>query len=256
MMFPSYSFAKDGKLSSFEQKIGKSDASAPIRSETNEAGTSSPSKTYTDTYSSSVSSTEIATRTWWDILLMFAMVGAGLDTGNAGMSEQHRQLKLMASPVLPTFKLEGSYQYVVNHVNGYDLTATAGYMMFGADVNLWHLFETNPDNQLKYISPHVLLRFVPFPFLEVDFALGSKIIMGNDTHSGFETGFPAYIFITKNVILDIKSYVSYIENSDLWDISSGLSLKIKYFGVRAGYRMIELNGDYLHGPQIGIFGQW
>lgn len=172
------------------------------------------------------------------------------------MSEMHRALRASDSPLLPTVKLEANYQYIVNDIHGYDATLTLGYMMFGADVNVWHLFERNPNDQLKFVSPHMLLRFAPFGFMQIDLAFGTKIIIGNRTHTGFEVGLPAYFFFTKNFSWDIKTYGSYINGQDLWDVSSGLSYRIKYFGIRAGYRMIELDGDYTHGPQAGIFGQW
>ena len=172
------------------------------------------------------------------------------------MGETYSALKAADSPLFPTIKIEGNYQYIVNRIHGYDATLMLGYMMFGADVNVWHLFESNPNDQLKFISPHFLLRFAPFGFMQIDLAFGSKIIIGNRTHTGFEAGLPAYFFFTKNLTWDIKTYGAYINGQALWDVSSGLSYRIKHVGIRVGYRMIELGGDYTHGPQVGIFGQW
>lgn len=242
-----------GKLDKFEKNLEKKDSKS----------SSSSSSTYYESSdysyaSSSASSAEIITRTWWEMLAVFMLAGTqglGLPEGSS-MAETHKALKAIDSPLLPTIKLEGNYQYVVNNIHGYDATLTLGYMMFAADVNVWHLFERNPDDQLKFISPHFLLRFAPFGFMQIDLAVGAKVIMGNRTYSGFEGGFPAYFFFTKNFIWDIKTYISYINDNILVDVSSGLNYRIKYFGVRAGYRMIELRGDYTHGPQAGLFFQW
>lgn len=251
LFHPSAAYAKGGKLKSFEKKLEKKKAE-PSRTYRSCPTCPAGSSTY-----ETPSMAEAVTRSWWDIITLFMMAGVGPGLAE-GMSwgEYYSQLKASGNPALPTIKVEGSYQYIVNHIHGYDATATFGYLMFGADCNVWHLFESNPDDQLKFISPHVMARFIPFPFLEVDLSFGTKIIVGDNTHYGFEAGLPAYIFITKNFIWDVKTYGAYINQTDLWDVSSGLSFKIKYFGIRAGYRMIELDGSYTHGPQVGLFGQW
>lgn len=249
----SLSYAKGGKLDRIERKI-ESKPSSPGR------GTSDSSSSSGTGYSSSssISGAEIMARTWWEVLALFML--AGLNTQGIGeglsMSEKHAALRAVDSPLLPTFKIEGNYQYVRDHIHGYDATLTLGYMMFGVDVNMWHLFESQPDDQLKFISPHFLLRFAPFGFMQVDLAFGTKIIVGNNTHTGFEGGLPAYFFFTRNLIWDVKTYVAYINGRHLVDLSSGLNYRIKYFGIRAGYRMIEIGGEYTHGPQAGIFAQW
>lgn len=244
LIFPTVIFvggqtAYAGKLKQFEEKV----ESKP--SESSSSGVSS-------------GTAEVMTRTWWDILSLFMMSGLNLSLSEDGtsMSEYHRALKTSETSALPTIKLEGNYHYVVNHIHGYDVTATFGYLMFGADCNLWHLFERNPDDQLKFISPHLLLRIVPFPFMEVDLALGSKLMMGDHTNQGFEAGVPAYFFFGRHFTWDVKTYVAYINGNDLWDVGSGISFRYKFIGVRAGYRMIEVGGSYIHGPQVGLFGQW
>lgn len=243
MIFSSQTVLAGGKLDTFEKNVEKKDTTPPGRCD------------YCD--GTANSTTSAIANSWWEMLSLFMMSGLNLSMPQGSTyGDYHRALKASGSALLPTIKFEGNYQYVVSDINGYDMTGTLGFLMIGADCNIWHLFEKSPTDQLKFISPHVLFRMAPFPFMEIDLALGDKMMIGNNTHQGFEAGFPAYFFFGKYFSWDIKTYVSYIEQKAFWDVSSGLNLRFKYVGLRAGYRMIKIPGDSIHGPQAGMFAQW
>lgn len=234
VFFSCMSSAQGGELDKFEKKVEKKEE---------------PSEN---------SSSNVAEDVWWDMLFDFLMSGLIMSDDMEGRSlkEYKQELRESGSPAMPTFKLEGNYHYVLDSIHGYDVTATAGYLIIGVECNLWHLFERAPDDQLKFLSPHLLIRMVPFEVMEIDFALGSKSILGNNTYHGVEAGFPAYFFFGKFITLDLKPYLSYINGHDLWDLSAGISFRYKFLGIRGGYRLIENDGDYIHGPQVGLSIQW
>lgn len=190
-------------------------------------------------------------------VLLHALMG-GLYAGDGlTLAEQYAFLKQQFHPALPTIKLEGSYQKLLgDDIQGYHLYAVAGYLPFAIDVDWVHYFEGSPKTQLKMISPHVVIRYTPIDFWEMDFSIGAKILRGRNTHTGVEVGMPMSFFFSKHVILDVRPYLGNINGTKVWDVGGGISGKWKYIGARAGYRLIDIGGERLHGPEGGLFFQW
>lgn len=197
-------------------------------------------------------------QTFLELFFNFAALGpfTGLDE-SMSWSERHQLLRDEYHPTLPTFRLETSYQPLpTQDVQGYRVNATLGYLGIGADVDFIHYFERNPSTQLKIISPHFLLRSAPLGPLQIDLAIGAKVIQGRRTHTAFEIGAPMYIFLGDHAILDFKAYGAFLNNTKIVDLSAGITGKWKMGGVRASYRMIDVGGETLHGPEIGLVLQW
>lgn len=176
--------------------------------------------------------------------------------GATNWSERHASLKKEWYPGLPTVRLEGAYNKLSTDITGYDLNLTAGYLGFGADCDFVHYFEDTPNEQLKIVSPHALIRGAPFRWMQLDLAMGAKVMRGSRTHSGFEFGLPLYFYLGKHAIIDLKTYVAKVGSSEIVDFSAGLSGKWKMLGARAAYRVIDVDGESLQGPQVGLFFQW
>lgn len=194
---------------------------------------------------------------FFDALFGFLISGPFTGLGD-GLTwpERHAMLKQEFNPALPTFRLEGAWHKLNTDVQGYNLNATAGYLSFGADVDFVHWFEETPKSTLKIISPHFLLRSSPTGFFQIDLAVGAKIIRGRRTHTGFEVGLPIYIHFNNYVSLDLKSYTAFVEGTRIFDESFGITGKWRMVGVRAAYRLVDIGGESLHGPQVGLVLQW
>lgn len=222
---------KKGKLDSFEEKV----------SEPQKTGEGKPATGY---------ATQGIMETFATFFLM------GLVSSGASMSESFHELKAADSPALPTVRIEPNYQYVFNGVHGISGNVELGYLMFGVDANYIYYWEKAARDNIHMVSGHLLLRTLFLRLMQANLALGVRYFDGNNSHTGFDLGFPVYFFFTKHFIWDIKPYITFLKGRDIYEISSGLSYKYKMFGVRAAYRAISVTGETLHGPQIGAFFQW
>jgi len=190
-----------------------------------------------------------------DLFSSFFLIGLS-QGGTINYAELRQELKVNESPALPTIRVEPSYQYVFDGVHGFAGNLEAGYLMFAADGEFLYYWETANNDNMQIGSGHFLLRTLFVHALQANLALGVKTIHGNTSHTGFEIGFPLYIFFGKHFIWDVKPYIAFIKGRDIYDLSSGLSFKYKMFGIRAAYRGISVSGETLHGPQVGAFFQW
>jgi hypothetical protein len=188
--------------------------------------------------------------------LLYGFLSAAYDGSSMSGKERLQYLRDTGSAALPYIRLEAAYQKTFDDVQGYDINLNAGYLNFAADFDFLHYFESNPNDQLKFISTHGILRMAPSPIFQVDLALGAKIIQGRGSRSGFEIGMPFYIYVSPYLYFDVKSYGAFIKGKDLYDVSVGVNVKYKNAGIRVAYRTIDLAGDSLHGPHIGLFFQW
>ena len=244
-LYPSVSFGKEGKLQKFEKEFDKQE---PKRHH------SDPGQSDYYHESSSVSGTEVATTTTMSMLYSFFLMGL-MSGGATTSSELYHQLKESGSPALPTIKVDLSYQWLVDNINGGIAKAEAGYLMFGADFEYIRYFEKNAQD-LEFLSGHLLLRSLFAKFIGINLALGVKSIWGANKRTGFEFGFPSYLYFGKYFIVDLLPYISFIGNRRVYDMAAGFSFKYKAVGVRVAYRGIYNGGQTLHGPQAGVFIQW
>lgn len=192
-------------------------------------------------------------------LLFFLFVGLfnTYNDGSLTTKEFHALLKSEYHPALPTVRLEGDYHTIVDDdVQAYRLNALAGYLALAAEFDWVHYFEQTPTDQLRIMSPRLLLRGSPNRVFEINLTLGAKILSGRRSQAGFEIGLPVYFYLGKHAIIDLKNYYSVIKGADVYDGSFGVSGKWKLGGVRAAYRLIRVGSENLHGPEVGMFVQW
>jgi hypothetical protein len=244
-LYPSVASGKEGKLQKFEKEFDKQEPKRYHRD---------PGQSDYYYESSSVSGAEVATSTAMSMLYSFFLMGL-MSGGATSSRELYQQLKDSESPALPTIKVDLSYQWLTDNINGAIGRIEAGYLMFGADFEYIRYFEKSaPD--LSFLSGHVLLRTLFARFIGVNLALGVKSIWGARKRTGFEVGFPFYVYFNNYLILDFLPYVAFISNKRVYDMAAGFSFKYKVVGVRAAYRLINNEGQTLHGPQVGVFIQW
>ncbi|MBN1282381.1 MAG: hypothetical protein JXA24_01240 [Proteobacteria bacterium] len=198
--------------------------------------------------------TEIAAEGFMSVFYSFFLTGLGM-TGAVSSKEMYEELKLSESPALPTIKVDASYQYVFDGIHGAAGKVEAGYLMLGAQAEYIRYMEGGARD-LDFISGHGLLRTLFAQFLGVNLAMGVKSLKGANWHSGFEFGFPSYIYFTRHLTLDIQPYMAFINGKNVYDITGGLAYKYKAVGARAFYRMIKTGGETIHGPGGGLFIQW
>ncbi len=197
---------------------------------------------------------EIAAGGLMEMLYMFFLMGLATE-GIQSSKELYTDLKLSESPALPTIRFEPSYQYLIGNIHGVSGKAEAGYLMFGVDGEYLRYFEQDASD-LTIISGHFLLRTMFARLIGVNIALGVKSLWGTRRHTGFDFGFPFYVYFNKHIIFDILPYIAIIRGHNVYDIDSGLSYKYRFIGARAGYRVVYTGGQTLHGPKVGIFFQW
>lgn len=191
------------------------------------------------------------------ILFLGLIHGDNLDE-EMSISERHHKKSSQYFSHLPTFRLEGAYQKNMNNQKpqGFNGNLTVGYMPIAADIDVMHLYEGASLPNRTILAAHGLLRSVFFYFMEIDLALGAKTIDAGSRQTGFEVGLPLYFFIGKHVILDAKSYLSFLDGTNVVDFSSGLSFRYKWAGIRGAYRYLDLGNEQMHALQSGLFFHW
>lgn len=250
--FASFDASAQGKLDAFEREMEKpkeKDKYEDLRKKPPPSEQSEDSSCAT-TASEADQAVASGTMNILSSLFLVGLMGAG------NTAEAYRDLKESESPALPTIRFESAYQYIINDVNGYDIKAEAGYLMFGLDAEWLQYFEQEPNDDMKIMDGHVLLRTMFVNVFGINLALGAKSFWGNNHHTGFDLGFPFYIYLGDHFIIDAQPYWATIRGNDVYDIGGGVSYKYKLFGARAGYRLIRVGGENLHGPRIGLFVQY
>lgn len=202
----------------------------------------------------SPSAGEIAASSTMSVLNSFFLMGLVGD-GSGSSSELYHQLKESDSAALPTFRLEPSYQYLVDNINGAIGKVEFGYLTFGADAEYIRYFEQNaPD--MTILSGHFLIRTLFARVIGVNLALGAKSIWVNNKSTGFDFGFPFYLYLTRYLTIDVQPSIAFINNRRVYDMAAGVSFRYRFAGVRVAYRGIYTGGQTLQGPQVGVFVQW
>lgn len=243
-----FAFEGKGKLESFEDEIEKDDR--PL------APQKKPAPKYeTDEEASAVVETSSVSAGAMGMLSSIFLMGLS-QGGTAG--DTYRDLKERWSPALPTVYVLPAYQYIINDVHGYNVKAEIGYLMFGVDMEWVNYFEKNvkSTSNMRIIDGHLLIRSMLTEYFGVNMALGVKTFWGEDHHTGFDFGLPFYVYPSRHFIIDVLPFVAAMRGRNVYDIGGGVSYKYKYFGARAGYRLLSVGGQNLHGPNAGVFFQY
>ncbi|MBI2341981.1 MAG: hypothetical protein HYU98_04535 [Deltaproteobacteria bacterium] len=250
LMVSSSAFA--GEIQQFEQKLDSKKESTSVE-------TPKKKKTVDQEPEKKGVSEKLSETLGWGVaqtLMGIFLAGAFEMAGEDDLGYVYRHLKEVESPALPTFKLDGNYQYLAGNDNAASARVEIGYLMVGAEGEYKRFWESAPHGELNVASGHILLRALFSDVFQMNIAGGEKIIWGSTKHEGVEVGFPFYIIFGKHFIWDIKPYLAFIGGNDVYDISSGISYKYKLIGARAAYRGISIGDETLHGPEVGLFLQW
>lgn len=253
---PSVAHCKEGKLQKFEKELDKQEPKRYDRDRDHRDYDHRDYHRHRDGHYHDDSDSAVGVATTTTMSMFYSFFLMGLMSGGATTSgELYHQLKESKSPALPTIKVDASYQWLTDNINGAIGKMEAGYLMFGADFEYIRYFERNaPD--LSFISGHVLLRTLFARVIGINLALGARSIWGANKRTGFDFGFPFYVYFNKYMILDFQPYIAFISNRRVYDIAAGFSFKYHAVGARVAYRGINTGGQTLHGPQVGVFIQW
>lgn len=245
-----------GKLGDFEKELEKPKPKKVKKpAKKTEDGPAGSCPGITTSGKSELDSEQIVTAGLMQVLISFFLAGL-METGGDNMQELYRELKDTWSPALPTIRVEPSYQYLAGNLHGFSGKAEAGYLIAAVDGEYLRYWEKNPDDDFTIASAHLQLRTLFADFIGTNLAIGAKSLWGERRHTGFEFGMPFYVFIGKHFIVDAQPFLAIVRGRDVYDIGGGASFKYKLFGVRAGYRMLKVGSQYLHGPRAGVFLQW
>lgn len=255
-LMPQGAFAFDGKgkLESFEDAIEEDEK--PLAPQKKPKPDYKPEETGSAAEgTSSISTAGAATSSVMTILSSIFLTGLS-QTGTT--AEKFHELKESWSPALPTVYVLPAYQYIINNVHGYSVKAEVGYLMFGVDMEWVNYFEKNvkSTSNMRIVDGHILIRSMLTEYFGVNMALGAKTFWGEDHHTGFDFGLPFYIYPSRHFVIDVLPYVAAMRGRNVYDMGGGVSYKYKYLGARAGYRLISVGGQNLHGPNVGVFFQY
>lgn len=242
-----------GKLGQFEKSLGQTKSTS---SSSSSGGSTRKVDQETSSNSEPGKATDSLKGSILQTLMGIFLVGMFETAQEDDFGYAYKYLKDNESPALPTFRLEGGYQYLAGKEQAVSGRVEAGYLMIGAEGEYKRFWEKAPDDELNVASGHVLLRALFSDVFQINLALGEKVIWGDMRHDGFELGFPFYMIFGKHIMWDVRPYLAFIGGHEVYDFSSGISYKYKMFGVRGGYRGMNVENTTLHGPEVGLFMQW
>lgn len=261
LLVSSVGHAEGGKLKKLEDMLGNSKQEQTVQKDSKPSQTvkkqvDEDSKPAEKKFGMASSTGESLESSIVQTLLGIFLAGAFEMAQEEDLNYVYKYLKKNESPALPTFRLEGGYQYLAGEDQSASARLEVGYLMIGAEGEYRRYWERSPDDKLNVASGHVLLRALFSDVFQINLALGEKVLWGDVRHDGFEVGFPFYVIFGKHITWDVRPYLAFVGGHDVYDVSTGISYKYKMIGARGGYRAMNVEDLTLHGPEIGMFLQW
>ena len=153
-----------------------------------------------------------------------------------------------------TASLQISWQHFRTGVDAYRLEGVAAfYKIFRAGVDVTRPF--NDGYGKETFNTFGSLRgyiYIPLEKLSLSSGLGWTWYQGRENHSGpgtyLSVGYTPFSFLK----FDISSQSSLISNILGSAIDIGLSIRLMQIGIRSGYRWLDIAGDTISGPNIGL----
>ncbi len=164
------------------------------------------------------------------------------------------------APAAALLRLEGSYQRLNSaDVDGYTLRGDLVWEFFGIGGEFIRYREDSPSQNFDFTTIEGLFRFVPHEALRLTLAAGSRRLEGKRKTTAFEGGlsFGAYPIDWLGVEIDLRW--ADLGNATLGDYRIGGLLRhpdFPFIALRGGYRNIQIQGESLHGGEIGAVVTW
>jgi hypothetical protein len=154
--------------------------------------------------------------------------------------------------LLPSLRLDGSYQNGQSDVGAFDLRIEGGYDFLAAQGRFTSYMEEEPDDELWLNYIHGILRLSVGEHLTINPGAGAAIVAGNNRNSGFSWTLPVLFYPRKSVGVEFRPVWSWINENTIDDYDVSLVLGSKHAAFRVGYRWVYSDDETLDGPYMGV----
>ena len=156
------------------------------------------------------------------------------------------------SPLLPTFRITGTWQSIYPDLEGRDFSVEAGYSLFSAQYRRTAFVESGTRDELTLSYGVASYRLSYGNSIELNLGFGAAELKGNKKTSGSTVVFPIIWKPAEHYALSFWQAYTTFNTVPLTDldlsfmyVNSGLSAEI-------GYRSVSNPASDLSGPYIGI----
>ncbi|UCH83336.1 MAG: hypothetical protein JSW50_12865 [Candidatus Latescibacterota bacterium] len=160
--------------------------------------------------------------------------------------------RLTGEVMTPFATLDIVYQNVTSDITAIDGRIEVGYGPGGIQFRETHYEEDDPYDKLDFIQWHILYRMTYSQHIEVDIGLGSNIVRGDGSNSGFSVTVPIRVQPIRWVGAQFRPNWSSIKGNSISDYDVGITIGPRYLFVRGGYRWVKAGSATLNGPYTGL----
>lgn len=194
-----------------------------------------------------------------EILAEILFEGALIGIMAGGVSSYERVTsgeREYGEPLIPFARLDLSVQNVNSDVTAWDSRAEFGFGPFGFQVRSTRYKEDEPDDAIEVLQLYWLYRMSAGPFFELDLALGSLTLDGDERHEGFSFSLPITVRPTERIGFEFRPAWANLNGIGVEDYDLAVSLGGRYVSLRIGYRWFMNWRSSLDGPYAGVSLYW
>ncbi len=156
------------------------------------------------------------------------------------------------APDLVFFRTDINYQHVSSDISGLDGRVEVGYGPYGLQVRQTHYKENETGDKLDITNIYALLRMSGSSAFEIDVGLGGCMLKGEESNSGSSLAYLINIYPYKHIGLRIAPTWNFINGHTVGDHEASIGYVNDYYSIRAGYRRMNVAGEVLDGPYLGL----
>jgi hypothetical protein len=180
--------------------------------------------------------------------------------GSAGATLEHYAERRDGAPSAALLRVEGTYQALNNgDVDGYTVRGELVWAFIGVGGEFIGYQEGSPDQTFDFTTVEGLFRFSPHENFRVTLATGSRRLEGKRKTTVFEGGISVGVYPQDWLGLELDLRLADVGDNVLGDYRIGGLLRLPDFpfmALRGGYRVIQIQGETLHGGEIGVVFTW
>ena len=153
---------------------------------------------------------------------------------------------------LPFAAIDLQYQHVESDIRALGGRAEIGHGLIGLGVSHAHFLEDHPDDELGVTRWHALYRMSLDESFEIDVGLGSIILAGNETNSGFSMTVPVRIDIEETWAADVRPTWGWVGDNTIIQVDAGVMYLWQHVSATLGYRWLTCGDSELNGAFVGV----
>lgn len=158
----------------------------------------------------------------------------------------------IGSPLLPMFRVSGSWQYIDSKIKGRDFFLDTGKSLFSVQFRRTAYREYDPRDGLSLSYGHVKYRLSYGNSVELDLGLGRAELNGNKQTWGGSFTAPLFWKFRNHFGFGLWQAVSNFKGVVVYDQDFSCMYFNNGFSVSAGYRSISNPVSSLSGPYLGL----